>query len=59
MSRDFFPTVKSKKHVIVIIDSEAMSVLTKAAFSEHRSFSNYVSRALERDYEEKKKLKIV
>lgn len=55
MSSDLFPTVKSRKHVILAVDSDVMQSLKEDAAREDRSLSYVTSRALERDYEQRKR----
>lgn len=59
MSRDLFPTVKSKKHVQIITDSEVMRAILNEAVREQRSLSYVVSRILEKYYEDRARLKVV
>lgn len=59
MSSDLFPTVKSRKHVLLSIESDVMHALIDETKRDQRSLSYVVSRIVGDYYEEKKKLKIV
>lgn len=59
MSSDLFPTVKSKKHVLVVVGNDVMQALIQDTINDRRSFSYTVSRILEAYYEKQNRLNVV